>query len=43
MHPQWGERFFPEHDMILEFTVQHMLEQFKVAVPNWKDLLRKLK
>ena len=28
VHPQFGERFFAEHDEILEFTVKHMLERF---------------
>lgn len=28
IHPLFGEKFFVEHDEILEFTVSHMRDQF---------------
>jgi hypothetical protein len=29
VHPVFGERFFPTHDEILEYTVKNMLDQFR--------------
>jgi len=28
VHPQFGERFFKEHDDIMRFTVEHMRDMF---------------
>ena len=28
-HPRWGEKFFAEHDQVLDFTLRHLVEQFK--------------
>ena len=38
VHPMWGERFFAEHDEILPFTCEHMVEQFQKTewFKRWK-------
>lgn len=45
-HQQFGERFFDEHDKILEYTVRRMVEQLKQLMSDpvmRADLMRKMK